>query len=267
MPFKDLSKLRAAILDMDGVVWRGSEPIGDLPGIFTGFRQAGWKVSMATNNATRSPEQYRARLLTYGVEVETSQIVNSAQAMAHMLKERFPQGGAVYIVGEEGLVSILAEAGFIQGEQGCLAVVAAMDRQLTYEKLRVATLLIRAGVPFFATNPDRTFPTPDGLVPGAVSIRAALEAATDVKAIIAGKPSPEMYKVAMERMGTDPSETLIVGDRLETDIAGGQALGCPTALVLSGVTSPEQARLWNPPPDWIVDDLNALVKSILQEEM
>ena len=134
-----------------------------------------------------------------------------------------------------------------------------MDRQLTYDKLRMATLLIRAGAPFLATNYDVTFPTPEGLVPGAGAIVAAVETATSTKALVIGKPSPAMYQAAIERLGTTPTETLVVGDRLETDIAGGQALHCPTALVLSGVTNPEAARLWQPQPDVTVEDLTSLV--------
>ncbi len=251
--------IRAVILDMDGVLWRGNEPIGDLPTIFTEFDRRGWKVALATNNATRSPEQYREKLAELGVRVNTDQIINSAQAAAHLLKQRYPQGAPVYIIGEEGVIGILSEAGFHQQADRAKAVVVAMDRALTYDKLRIATLLIRAGAPFIGTNPDRTFPLPDGLVPGAGAIIAAVEAATDVTATIAGKPSPEMYKVAMERMGTQPDETLIVGDRLETDIAGGQALRCPTALVLSGVTFPDKAFAWKPAPDYITKDLGELL--------
>jgi 4-nitrophenyl phosphatase len=134
-----------------------------------------------------------------------------------------------------------------------------MDRSLTYAKLRRATLLIRAGVPFLGTNPDRTFPTPEGLVPGAGAILAALEAATYRQPLIMGKPQPEIYRAALLRMGVSPSETLVVGDRPDTDIAGGQALGCFTALLLSGVTSEDCARAWQPPPDLIAADLSSLL--------
>jgi 4-nitrophenyl phosphatase len=262
-----LVNIRAAILDMDGVLWRGSQPIGDLAGIVRRIASLGWRLLLATNNATRSPEQYLERLRSYGVILESWQVLNSAQAAAVYLKQHYPQGGSVYVIGEEGLVSALAEAGFNHAVDQPLtlvppplAVVSAMDRGLTYEKLRTATLLIRRGVPYIATNPDVTFPTPDGLVPGAGSIVAALEASSGVKAIIMGKPAPEMYRVALERLGTTPQETLVVGDRLETDIAGGQALGCPSGLVLSGVTTLAMAQAWKPPLDIIAEDLEALVK-------
>jgi 4-nitrophenyl phosphatase len=254
----DITTIKAVILDMDGVIWRGSEPIGDLHQIFSRLYSRGWKVTLATNNATRTIAQYVDKLSAFGVNVEPWQIVNSAIAVAQHLNNLFPQGGAVYIIGEEGLSEALAEQGFFYAEENVLAVVVGMDRKLTYEKLRRATLLIRNGAPFIATNPDRTFPTPEGLIPGAGSILAALEAACYQAPVIAGKPSPAMYQIILSRLQLPPSEVLVIGDRPETDIAGAQAIGCRTALVLSGVASPTEAYAWNPVPDLIIADLDSI---------
>jgi 4-nitrophenyl phosphatase len=136
-----------------------------------------------------------------------------------------------------------------------------MDRKLSYDKLRKATAFIRSGCPFIATNPDRTFPTPEGLVPGAGAIVAAIEAASYVTPYVAGKPAPEMYRIALERLQLTPEEVLVVGDRPETDIAGAQSLGCRTALVLSGVVNQAEASLWQPPPDIICADLATIVET------
>jgi 4-nitrophenyl phosphatase len=258
MTQKTLKNLKGAILDMDGVLWRGAQPLGNLPAIFTTMKTKGLRVILATNNATATAEQYLAKMQDFGVALEAWQVINSSQAAAHYLSRRLETGTPVYVIGEEGLGSALTEAGFVIRPDGAKAVIVGMDRKLTYDKLRIATLLIRSGVPFIATNPDRTFPVPEGLVPGAGSIVAAVETATDVKPKVVGKPEPEMYLAALERLGTPLEETLVVGDRLETDIAGAQAIGCPTALVLSGVTSEEQAHLWSPPPDWILPDLTTL---------
>lgn len=243
---------------MDGVLWKGPETIGDLSNIFTRFYDRGWKVALATNNATNTISQYVERLKSYGVRVEPWQIINSAIAAAQYLHNRFPQGGPIYLIGENGLIEALEQQGFYQSDKHPIAVVASMDRQLSYEKLRRATLLIRGGAPFIATNPDRTFPTPEGLVPGAGSILAALEAACYISPVITGKPSPAMYRIALARLGLEPEETLVVGDRAETDIAGAQAIGCQTALVLSGVTSLEEASAWKPTPDIIIADLDSI---------
>lgn len=254
-----LHPIQALILDMDGVLWRGDQPLGDLPKVFNLLDERGYQVILATNNATLSIADYQAKIRRFGVELDAWQIVNSSQAVGHYLQQLYPAGGNIYIVGESGLVDTLASYGFSHGEKDVLAVVAGMDRQLTYDKLRKATLLVRSGTMFIGTNPDRTYPLPEGLVPGAGAILAALEAATDTSPTILGKPAPEMYKVALERLGVLAERTLVVGDRLETDIAGGQTLGCKTALVLSGVTKEAAARLWQPAPDWIVEDLTTLV--------
>lgn len=255
----NLSTIQALVLDMDGVLWRSDQPIGDLPAVFSKIKQLGCKVVLATNNSTLSAQQYLEKLAGFGVILEAWQIINSSAATAHYLHEQYPQGGPVFVIGEEGLLDALNKQGFYHEERAPQVVVAGMDRQLTYAKLTKGALFIRAGVPFVGTNADRTFPTPIGLVPGAGAILAALETATDIKPFVVGKPAPEMYRVALQRLGTSPSQTLVVGDRLETDIAGAQALGCYTGLVLSGVSSQEQAMAWRPAPDIIAADLFTLL--------
>ena len=246
---------------MDGVLWRGSESIGDLQSIFTQLNKVGWKVVYATNNASRTIKQYIDILSNFGVQADAQQIISSATAATAYLYQKFPNGGPVFIVGEEGLIDSCAERGFYQSESNALAVVAGIDRKLTYDKLKTATLLIRSGVPFIGTNPDRTFPTPRGLVPGAGAILAAISAASDVSPLIMGKPETTMYQLALDRLNLSAADVLVVGDRPETDIAGAQQIGCRTALVLSGVTNIEQARSWHPAPDVIVNDLATLVTS------
>jgi 4-nitrophenyl phosphatase len=254
--------IKALILDMDGVLWRENSPIGDLPSIFSSFNHAGLKVLLATNNATRTPAQYMQKMASFGVHLEESQIINSSMGVAYLLKKRFPQGGPVYIMGEIGLTTALNAAGFYHSEEPGLAVIGSMDRDITFWKMKAATLLIRRGIPFYFTNPDRTFPTPEGIIPGAGAILAALETATDVTPIIAGKPGTTLFDFALERLGTLPQETLVVGDRLETDILGGQCAGCKTALVLSGIASQADADAWKPNPDLVIGELADLLKAL-----
>jgi 4-nitrophenyl phosphatase len=254
--------IQALILDMDGVLWQGDQPIGDLPAIFTRIQRKGFAVCLATNNATRSVTDYVERLASFGVELEPRQIVNSAMAAAYYLKSLHAGGGPVYVVGEAGLKETLASHGFYEAEQDVIAVVAGMDRMITYAKLGAAAKLIRGGALFLGTNPDNTYPTPEGLMPGAGSILAALQAASGSSPVIAGKPQPEMYKIALESMRVQPTEALVVGDRLETDIEGAQAIGCQTALVLSGVTTRVMAESWQPRPDFVAEDLSSLVDEL-----
>lgn len=253
--------IHSLILDMDGVLWRDSQPLGNLPDIFERIDKLGWKVCLATNNSTASVEEYLLKIGSLGVNLQPQQVITSSLATAHYLFRKYPNGGQVYIIGETGLIQALEEKGYTQSEEDALAVVVGFDRQVTYEKLCRATLLIRSGLPFIATNSDKTYPTPQGLAPGAGAILSALETATDIKPHVVGKPAPELYQVALERMGADVETTLVVGDRLETDIAGAQALGCLTALVLTGVTSNQEAHAWRPAPDWIADDLTNLLNN------
>jgi len=138
--------------------------------------------------------------------------------------------------------------------------VMGFDREINFQKASEAALLVRAGIPFYATNPDKTFPTPRGQIPGAGAWYSVIVTATDIQPIVAGKPFPFLLELSLEKLGTKRGETLVVGDRLETDIAAGQAVGCPTALVLSGVSTREQAENWSPPLDMIANDLSELVR-------
>jgi 4-nitrophenyl phosphatase len=254
-----MSEIKALVLDMDGVLWRADQPIGDLPAIMAAIADKGLAIAYATNNATRTADQFVAKLGSMGVTARPDQIYTSARATVRYLAARHPDGGPVFMVGEDGLQQALEAAGFKISDKEPLAVVVGLDNQATYAKLRAATLLVRAGAPLIGTNPDRTLPTPDGLVPGAGALIAAIEAATDTRATIIGKPQGAMLQDAMDDLGVTPDQTLMVGDRVETDIAAGQVVGCRTALLLSGVTSEAAAQTWQPAPDYIEADLASLI--------
>lgn len=249
---------------MDGVLWKADAPIGDLPEIFALIDRKGLKVAFATNNGTRTPEQYVERMQGFGVAIEPWQVITSSQGVAHLLSQRFPQGGKVFVIGEVGLERALQAKGFelvsAQGETDILAVVMGIDRNINFTKVSEAALLIGLGLPFYATNPDRTFPTPRGEIPGAGAWISVLITASGIEPIYAGKPSPYLLEIARQRLGTEKGETLVVGDRLETDIAGGQAAGCPVAVVLSGVSGEKQAIKWLPAINMIAPDLTALLR-------
>ena len=247
---------------MDGVLWRGNESIGDLPKIFANIHANGLALAFATNNSSTTVEQYVKKLDGFGVGVNTRQVITSGLVTAEYLGGKFSDGITIYVIGEEGLLSALKGGGFKVGKMDAEIVVVGLDRRVNYEKLKTAAFLIQHGALFIGTNPDTTLPTPDGLAPGAGSIIAAIEAATGISATIIGKPKPLMFQQALRRLGTSPNETLVVGDRLETDIAGGQAAGCKTALVLSGVTTKEMADLWSPAPDLIATELGELVDQL-----
>jgi 4-nitrophenyl phosphatase len=179
------------------------------------------------------------------------------------MSQRLPSGTPVFAIGEQGLTDALKDAKFkvlpIEKAEKAEAVVIGIDKMVNFEKMCAATLLVRAGKPFFATNPDKTFPTPRGQIPGAGAWFSVITTATDVQPIIAGKPLPYLLELSLERLGTPKENTYVVGDRLETDIAGGQALGAPTVLVLSGVSTLAAAQAWTPKIDIIAENLSTLV--------
>ena len=249
---------------MDGVIWKVDAPIGDLAATFKRIRARGLKFVFATNNGTQTPEEYQVKLAGLGVDIKTWQVVTSANGIAFMLAQKYPRGTKVFMIGEDGIRVALEEKGFeilsTENAPQAQAFVMGIDRGINFQKVAEATLLVRAGVPFYTTNTDRTFPTPRGEIPGSGAWLSVITTATGVNPIIAGKPFPYLMKLSLERLGMKKEETLVVGDRLETDIAAGQAVGCPTALVLSGVSSMEQAKAWNPKPDMISESLSELVK-------
>jgi 4-nitrophenyl phosphatase len=258
------ANISSLVLDMDGVLWKADAPIGDLPVTFDRIRARGLKVVFATNNGTQTPEQYVERLARLGVNIEPWQVVTSALGVAYLLSQKFPSGSPIFVIGGSGVMVALRECGFellsTKAAESAKAVVMGIDPEINYEKMSEAALLVRSGVPFYATNPDKTFPTPRGQIPGAGAWIAVIVTATGVEPIYAGKPAPYLFELARTRLGTTKEQTLVVGDRLETDIAGGQAAGMPTALVLSGVSTRTQAERWKPKVDILVEDLAALIK-------
>ncbi len=257
----DFSSLRAVILDMDGVLWRGQEALPGVPEFFHFLSQHGIKYALATNNSTRTADMFVEKLAQFGVPARAEQVITSSVATAAYIRHHFPLDTPIYVVGETGIKQALAEAGYREDPDRARLVVVGLDFNVTYDRLRIATLRIREGAAFIGTNGDRTFPTPEGLVPGNGALLAAISTATDVQPIIIGKPGTAMFEVALERLGTTPQNTLMVGDRLETDILGGVNAGMPTVLVLTGTTTAEQAREAPIQPDMVCETLADLHKA------
>ncbi len=212
----------------------------------------------ATNNASTLPEKLAERLQGWGTDVKPEEIVTSSIATADYLAANFPVGARIYVVGMEGLRVPLLQRGFEIAEDRVAAVVAGIDWQLTYNEIKRAALNIRAGAAFIGTNGDRTFPSEEGIIPGAGAILAALEAGTGIKPIVMGKPEAYLYETALKRMHAVPEHTLVLGDRLETDILGAVRMKLKSALVLSGVTTREQLAASTYQPDAVFEDISTL---------
>ncbi len=261
-----LREMNSLIVDLDGVLWRGPEMLPGVKPFFDYLQLAGIKVLIASNNSTARPDVVQQRLEKVGVELPSRAILTSALATAGYLARTLPDKARILMIGEDGLEHALIQTGFalVSRAEEAQAVVVGMDRAVTYDKLAEATLAIRRGAAFVGTNPDRTFPTPRGLVPGNGSLLAAIQAATDQEPTIVGKPERLYFELALERLGSLAQTTLMLGDRLDTDIQGGHDVGLNTCLVLTGVTDRAALSRSQVQPTWVFSDLIELTASLRQ---
>jgi 4-nitrophenyl phosphatase len=257
--------IRNLILDMDGVLWRGDTPIPGLVDFFEMLRHLQIGFVLATNNATRTAAQYTQKLAHFGVSVKAEQILTSAEAAAAYLNDHYPANEAIFIVGDIGLHEAVAAKGFTirspdEVRLGAMvaAVVVGLSRNVTYDDLAMGTLLILKGATFIGTNPDPTFPSEWGPLPGAGALLAALQASTGVEPLIIGKPGRVMFEEAVRRLGGDATSIAMVGDRLSTDIAGAAAVGLKTVLVLTGISTADDIADSPVKPDYVFADINEL---------
>jgi len=258
-----LADITHLIIDMDGVLYRGDRPMPRLVEFFAFMRERRIEFILATNNSTRTPQEYADKLNGMGVMVSPAEILVSGQATARYLAREYPRGTRVHVFGMPALKQALTDEGFILADENVKLVVASMDRAVTYEKLKIATLLIRGGARFIATNLDPTNPSEEGLIPGTGSMIAALEAASGVKPFAIGKPQPIMYELAMEKMGARRETTAALGDRVDTDIIGGKRAGLTTICVLSGSSDRAEAEANN--TDMIFEDIADLLEAWKRE--
>jgi 4-nitrophenyl phosphatase len=254
----DWAALRGLLIDLDGVVYTGREPIAGAAGFLAEARRRGLKFLLVTNNSTTSPELVAQRLQGMHIEVSPQEILTSAQAATAYVSAHAERGSRVRIVGEAGLRQAALEEGLQIVDDGQADwVIAGLDRAFDYEKLTSATRAIMAGARFVATNADALLPIEGGqVVPGAGSIVAAIQTATAVAPVVVGKPEPGLFEHGLRRLGgLRPEQVAMIGDRIDTDVVGGQRACLRTILVLSGVTTRAEAIAANPQPDAIAPDL------------
>ncbi len=260
---QSLASISHLIIDMDGVLYRGDQPMPRLEEFIPFLRHHAIQFVLATNNSTKTAQERVDKLAKMGVTVSPNEILNSGQATARYLAGQYPRGTRVHVFGMPALKQALTAEGFVVADDAVELVVASMDRDVTFEKLKRATLLIRGGARFFATNLDPTFPSEEGLLPGTGSMISALETASGVKPISIGKPEPTMYNMAMQLMDAKPETTAVIGDRVDTDILGGKRAGIFTICVLSG--SSDQAEAEAIETNLICDDIAHLLDTWAQE--
>lgn len=242
--------LRLVIFDLDGVMYRGREPVPGAAALVAALRRRDLLIRFATNNSMTTRAMYVPRLMAMGVAVELDEIVTSTSATIDHLRAHLPEVRSVMAVGASGMLQELQEAGFdamaaadavgASYEGGPLdksfdAVIAGLDPSFDFRRLAAATTAIRAGARFIATNADLRYPTPTGFLPGAGSIVAALRAASGEEPLVIGKPEPGIFSAILERAGVRPEEAVAIGDNPDADMVAAHRAGMSSILVLTGV--------------------------------
>jgi HAD superfamily hydrolase (TIGR01450 family) len=256
-----LARYDQVLLDLDGCVWLGDEPLEGAPEAVAALREAGKAVAFLTNDVRHAPEEFVRKLWRLGFQAALSEVVTVGSTIQFLLSDR--GGGAAFVVGSQALVDHVDEAGLRIvnntefASRADVVVVGAHD-QLTYAELRTAAQAVIRGAELIGATRDANFPMPDGPWPGTGAVLAAIENAAGRKAdLVVGKPEPAMYEAARDRLG--PGRILAVGDLLDVDVAGARRAGLDSALVLTGGTTREQADAAELRPTHVADSLAALV--------
>ncbi|MEM8861331.1 MAG: HAD-IIA family hydrolase [Chloroflexota bacterium] len=268
-----LSEIKHLILDMDGVLWHGNTPVPGLPQFFKRLEQLGLTWVFATNNSSKTRQQYVEKFDGMGVNIDPQQLMTSAIATALYVADEFPAGSKMYVLGGDGLHESLAEVGMQvlardDYQTPAAAVVAGLNLGVNYEDMSVATLQIRNhGAKFIGSNADSTYPTERGLLPGGGAILSLITTATDVEPTVIGKPFPIMFQQGVKLLGDGATleNTAMVGDRLNTDITGAVNAGMRSILVMSGITQPADLASSALQPEFVFDDINALVAALEEQ--
>lgn len=252
-----------ALLDLDGVVYRGADAVPHAVSSLMAAAKAGMRLAYVTNNASRTPEAVAEHLRELGLPVGPEDVVTAAQAVARLIAEQVPAGAPVLVIGGDGLRQALLGHGLTlvsHADDGPAAVVQGYRPDTSWQDLAEAAYAVQRGVPWFAANTDRTMPTARGIAPGNGALVGAVAAATGTWPTVAGKPEPALHRETMLR--THARRPLIVGDRLDTDIEGANRAGVESLLVLTGVTRLEQLR--DAPeehqPTYVAQDLRGLLE-------
>jgi glycerol-1-phosphatase len=250
------------LVDLDGVVWIGREPVPGSAQTLQALLEAGKRIVFVTNNPGKLPAAYAERLRELGVAVGSEQIVTAGIVAARLAGEAAGAGGGAFVIGAAPLKEMVAATGarLLEGEAAweAKAVVVSGHRGFDYGELLTAKRALERGAALFATSHDPTMPYPGGELPGTGAVLAAVETASGVRAEIAGKPERHLFEMARAALG-GCERVAMIGDRVSSDIAGGRAAGLETILVLSGTTSREEAAAASPAPDFSLDDLSGLL--------
>jgi HAD superfamily hydrolase (TIGR01457 family) len=259
-----LSSYTTYLIDLDGVVYRGEQLIPGAKAFIDWLDSTQKKYLFLTNNSFASETQVLAKLERLGIHSDSSHALGAAQAAVHNIGRRFP-GATVYVVGEQPLIDLVREQHLQVADLDAHradVVLVGLDRTFDYKKLTGAMLAVRGGATFVAINRDPTLPVEGGYVPGCGTMVAAIEAGCGITPEVVGKPQPTLLQEAMHTLGSQPDETVMIGDTLTVDILAGKAARTHTLLVLSGNTSRADLVKSKIQPDHVYEDLAAVMADI-----
>ena len=247
-----LADKQGYICDMDGVIYHGDRLVEGAKEFVNWLKEKGKRFLFLTNSSAKSPKELKQKLSRLGIEVTAEDFTTSAQATASFLASQNPNTG-VYVIGESGLINALYDAGFYMDQLHPTYVVVGESRTYNFEQVELAVHLVLGGAKLIGTNSDLTGPSEKGVAPACRALVAPIEMATNRKAYFIGKPNPLIMRHAIHKLGCRLEDTLIVGDRMDTDIIAGIESGIETALVLSGITKREDLTMFPYRPSYILD--------------
>jgi NagD protein len=251
---------RGWLFDLDGTIYVGERLVPGAAEVVAALRAEGRRLAFLTNKPLETRADYARKLTRLGIPVDADEVITASLVLARHLRARDP-GAPVYVIGEPPLLAEMRAHGFeVRDDERVRWVVIAFDRTFTYAKLNVALQAVKGGARLIATNPDRTCPVEGGEIPDCAGMIAAVEAVTDRKVeAIVGKPSPIILEVALAALGVSAAEAVMVGDRIETDVAMGKRSGLATILVLSGITRPDDPRIPGLAPDHVIGSVREIL--------
>lgn len=259
---------------MDGVLWTGETPMNGFIEFFATLEKLGIGYALATNNAGKTQDQYVHKFARLGVEIEAWRVVTSAEATGLYLSQHYPAGTKVYVIGGDGIFHALKSRGFdivnlseppksLDDIVLAELVVVGLSSTVNYSDFAAASIHLNHGARFIGTNPDSSFPSEWGILPGAGSLIKLIEVATGKQATIIGKPYATMYEQSMKLLNGTKEDTFMLGDRINTDIMGANKAGLQSIMVLSGISTREEAEASDSPPTYIIDDIAALTQALI----
>ncbi|QAR51821.1 TIGR01457 family HAD-type hydrolase [Bacillus aerophilus] len=254
-------KYKGYLIDLDGTMYKGTEKIEEAGQFVHKLNESNIPYLFVTNNSSRTPKQVAEKLVSFDIPATEEQVFTTSMATANYIAEQ-KKDASVYVIGEEGIQQAIKEKGLSFGQEDADFVVVGIDRGITYEKLAVGAIAIRQGAQFVSTNGDIAIPTERGLLPGNGSLTSVLTVTTTVQPTFIGKPESIIMEQAMRVLGTDVSETLMVGDNYDTDIMAGMNAGMDTLLVHTGVTTKELLQKYDKQPTYVIDSLSEWIERL-----